>query len=117
MSFFSGLFTKKEPIPKIQSPLDRERSDESTEAHFNPTTCVCKPKKINESSFKTISNIDQTSDGRLTICDGDDNLGIQICLPELAQRIDTKTTIALTMYTNIYNEYIVSAIVVECYNG
>ena len=102
-SFFSGFLGKK-PNANIKSPLDK-RSDESAEAPLKQKVCVCKPKEINESSFKTISNIDQTPEGRLTICDGDDNSGIQICLPEFAQRIDTKTTIALTMYTNIYNEY------------
>lgn len=101
MSFFSGFLGKK----PIKSPLDRERSDESIQAP-QPEMCVCNPREINESSYKTISNIDKLSDGRLEICDGDDNLGIQICLPEFAQPIDTKTTIALTMYTDNYHEEI-----------
>jgi hypothetical protein len=109
MSFFT-LFKSKEPVPRIQSPLDRRRSDESTEAPLKQKICVCNPTKINESSYKILSNIDKTSDGRLEIC-GDENngnSGIKVCLPSFASddpnapQIDTNTTLALTMYTKNY---------------
>ena len=72
-SFFTGLLGK--PDVKIKSPLDRKRSDESTEAPLKQKICVCNPNKINDSSYKTLSNIDKTSDGRLEIC-GNENKGI-----------------------------------------
>lgn len=118
MASFFKLFTKKKPDPPIpiQSPLGRELSDKSAEepldgdqsdesAEEPPKLCVCKPRKINESSFKTLSNIDSKADESLICGDFENgNSGIKVCLPrfESDYQIDTSTTVALTMYTKQY---------------